>query len=340
MEVMSDAAFVVEVLDHHGRAQARHRFSLHDGLGAATVGRGMAADVMIDDAHAAALHARIDIDAEGRVRVSDLGSVNGLWVDGKRQRGAQGLLLEGGGFQIGRTRIKVRTAAETLPPEKPEGLGQLDFASASSRVSLAAGGGFVLYGVYTAWVEAPRDVLAAMVTAVAFSLGAAAVWITAWALLSRMLTGEWRWLRHAAVFFGVMVAAGAIEGLAELGWFALSLPAWDGRALLIGVLGFGGLLYGHLSNSAHLSRRQAIAVAALLPLFVGGTALWVQARNDARNVNHIGLEERVYPAALRLRSGAALDDFFSRAADLGERAEKKRKEVPADDGGDEIDFFD
>ena len=24
---MSDAAFVVEVLDHHGRAQARHRFS-------------------------------------------------------------------------------------------------------------------------------------------------------------------------------------------------------------------------------------------------------------------------------------------------------------------------
>ncbi len=337
---MSEPGFVVEVLDHHGRAQARHRFALHEGCAEATVGRGIGADVVIDDVHAAALHARIEVDAQGGVRVTDLGSVNGLWVNGKREREVQRLVLPDGGFQIGRTRIKVRTAAETLAPEKPEGLGKLDFASASSRVSLGAGGAFVLYGIYTAWVEAPRDVLAAMVTAVAFSLGAAAVWITAWALLSRMLTGEWRWLRHAAVFFGVMVAAGAVEGLAELGWFALSLRAWDGRALLIGVLGFGGLLYGHLSNSAHLSRRQAIVVAALLPLMIGGTALWVQARNDARNVNHIGLEERVYPAALRLRSGIATEEFFVRASALAERAEKKRKEVPADDGDDEVDFLD
>jgi len=337
---MSEACFVVEVMDHHGRAQARHRFALREGRGEATVGRALAADVMIDDAHAAPLHARIEVDAEGRARVSDLGSVNGLLIAGRRQHGVESLLLEDGGFQIGRTRIRVRTAAETLAPERPEGMGQLELASGTGRLALAAGGAFVAYGVYSAWVEAPRDVLASMVTAVAFSLGGAGVWVTAWALLSRMLTGEWRWLRHAAVFFGIMVAAGAVEGLAELGWFALSLPAWDGRALLIGVLGFGVLIYGHLSNAAHLSRRQALVVAALLPLLIGGTALWVQGRSDERDVNHIGLDERVYPAALRLRSGMELDEFFVRAEKLGDLADQKRKEVPADDGGDEIDFLD
>ncbi|MBI3148440.1 MAG: FHA domain-containing protein [Betaproteobacteria bacterium] len=340
MDAVRPDSFLVEVLDHHGRAQTRLRFPLVEGRGEATVGRGLAADVLIDDAHAAAVHVRIAVDDTGAVRLSDLGSLNGLVVGGKREHGATEALLTGEVFQIGRTRLRVRTASEKLPAEKPEGSARLELASASGRLALAGAGAFLLYGAYAAWVEAPRDVASSMVTHVAFSAGAAAIWITAWALLARMLTGEWRWLRQAALFFGVMVAIGVIENLLEIAAFAWSLPPWPSRELLLGVLGFGALLFGHLSIASHLAARHAVILAAVLPLLVGGTSLWVQSRSDARNVNHIGMDERIYPGALRLRAGKPLDTFFANAATLSQQAEARRKEVPADDDADEIDLLD
>lgn len=341
MDALSAPSFLVEVLDHHGHALSRQRFEISGEGGQATVGRGIDADVIVDDAHVAARHVRIEVDAQGLVRLTDLGSVNGLVIGGKRRRGLVGEVLDDGVFQLGRTRLRVRTGAETLAPEKPEGGVHVDLISVSGRVAVVAATGFFLYGVYSAWVDAPRDVLSAVITAVAFSAAAAAAWITGWTLLARMLTGEWRWLRHAALFFGVAVAAGAAGSVLDLAWFALALPPWSSRDLLLGVVTFGALLFGHLSLASHLARRYAAIIATVLPLLIGGTALWVQSRGNAGNVNYIGMEEKIYPARLRLREGTPVADFFQQAAGLGEAAEVKRKNLPADDDGEEVmDFLD
>ena len=340
MATLSGSDFLVEVLDHHGRASQRLRFPLLDGLGAATVGRGIAADVVLDDAYTAPLHVRIEIDAEGAVRLTDLGSRNGLVVGGKRVLGASGAPLTGGVFQVGRTRLRVRTASEELPAETPEGSVHLDLISAPGKIAVGGAVAFLIYGAYMAWVEAPRDLAASIVSMLAYTLGGTGIWITAWALLARMLTGEWRWLRHAALFFGVMVVALVVEKTLGLAWFAFSLPPWDARDLLLGVLGFGVLLFGHLSIASHLSVRQAALLAAVLPTLVGGAGMWVQARSDARNVNHIGMDETIYPAALRLRQGLPVPEFFARTEKLHERAEARRKDVPAEDVDDDLELFD
>jgi hypothetical protein len=70
------------------------------------LGRGTEADVIVDDAGVSRRHAEIHTDG-GRVRVIDLGSTNGTFVDGERV-GERGLdLADGSRITIGRTRLVV-----------------------------------------------------------------------------------------------------------------------------------------------------------------------------------------------------------------------------------------
>jgi hypothetical protein len=71
------------------------------------LGRGAEADVVVDDAGVSRRHAEVHTDGD-RVRVVDLGSTNGTFVDGERV-GPQGApLADGSRITMGRTRIVVR----------------------------------------------------------------------------------------------------------------------------------------------------------------------------------------------------------------------------------------
>jgi putative nucleotidyltransferase with HDIG domain len=50
-----------------------------------TVGRGRQADVVVDDASLSRLHARVTVDHDGQLAVDDLGSTNGIFVNGREQ---------------------------------------------------------------------------------------------------------------------------------------------------------------------------------------------------------------------------------------------------------------
>ena len=71
------------------------------------IGRGAEADVVVDDAGVSRRHAEVHSDGN-RVRVVDLGSTNGTFVDGERvgQQGAP--LADGSRITVGRTRVIVR----------------------------------------------------------------------------------------------------------------------------------------------------------------------------------------------------------------------------------------
>jgi hypothetical protein len=71
------------------------------------LGRGAEADVVVDDAGVSRRHAEVHTDGQ-QVRVVDLGSTNGTFVDGERV-GPQGApLADGSRITVGRTRIVVR----------------------------------------------------------------------------------------------------------------------------------------------------------------------------------------------------------------------------------------
>jgi len=76
-----------------------------------TIGRGSEADLRINDPGVSRLHARIDVALDGQGRTSimlvDLGSTNGVIVDGRKV--AQAMLGDGSRIEMGTTRMLVHS---------------------------------------------------------------------------------------------------------------------------------------------------------------------------------------------------------------------------------------
>src|SRR5687767_6298223 len=81
-----------------------------------TVGRGRQADVMVDDASLSRLHARIVADQDGKVTVDDLGSTNGIFVNGAEQLSSY--LMLGDTIRFGRIEYLVGTRDDTKPTSR------------------------------------------------------------------------------------------------------------------------------------------------------------------------------------------------------------------------------
>lgn len=75
-----------------------------------TLGRGTDADVRINDPGISRLHARVSVHGQGdrpQVSIEDMGSTNGIIVDGRRVQSAP--LREGSRIELGNTRMLVRS---------------------------------------------------------------------------------------------------------------------------------------------------------------------------------------------------------------------------------------
>ena len=84
-----------------------------------TVGRGRQADVMIDDASLSRLHARVVVDAEGQITIDDLGSTNGIFVNGSEQLSSY--LMLGDTIRFGRVEYLVGNKDDTEPTTRGTG---------------------------------------------------------------------------------------------------------------------------------------------------------------------------------------------------------------------------
>ncbi len=321
------AILMVETLDGHGRVVQRDRFET-ESRAPVVVGRGLEADVVVDDPHVAVRHAAIALDAQGCIKVTDLGSLNGVIVDGRRHKGARDLLVTRGTLQVGRTRLRVRSGAEVLPAERPDtGTSAL----AGRGVALAALGACAAIALYSVWLEAPPDFAPAAALALVGGATVSSVWVAAWALLSRILGGAWRWPAHAAIFFGVVAAVFVIGLALDLTGFAFALPRAPWVAWLLSGAGVAVALFLHIMQASSLRRRTAALCAILLPAAVGGTAHWASARSEAGDVNHIADDFSLYPPALRVRAAAASENFFSEAESLQQEADAGRRRIEAED---------
>src|SRR5699024_11068661 len=70
-----------------------------------TIGRGSDADLRVNDPGISRRHAEIQVHAGGRIRIVDLGSTNGIVVNGNRVREAD--IGDGSRIEIGSTRMLV-----------------------------------------------------------------------------------------------------------------------------------------------------------------------------------------------------------------------------------------
>jgi pSer/pThr/pTyr-binding forkhead associated (FHA) protein len=335
-----EPVMVVEVLDGHDRVRVRHRIAASGVEGSCTVGRSAECDVVLDDPFVAAVHARITVNTDGDVFVTDLDTVNGVEIGGQRLHGVQRARLVKGVVSVGRTRLRVRTAREVIPPEQVD-RGRRSWPTPSAEGKVLAAGFCVSLAatVFAVWTstERSRDLSTALVTFVLALLATAGLWISLWALASRVAFGESRWIRHAATLFVVYAGLSIVDLMVDIvnGTLGLHLPRFV-APVLFGVA-TSVALSRHLVHASPMHLRTALALGVAIPAIVLVATLWVQAHGENRNPGHIADHDQILPPALILRHGLPLDSFTAGLVDLKAKADAKRAFVEREDPSPEDD---
>lgn len=317
-----DSMMLVEVLDVHGHIDFRLRISGSGGQ--CRIGRSLACDVVVDDAYAASAHTLLTLQQDGRVHVQDLGTRNGTRVDGRRIEGEEGVLIAKGELLIGRTRVMVRTPDAQLPPERPFRRDLLR----RHRTSLAVAGLLLClaFAAFLQWTQAPERLAPRILIAELAALGILAVWVGAWALVSRLSLGAWQLRMHLAVAsfcLGIWAWGHWLFAIADfaLQWrvFGLLIAAAAGAVALAAA-------YLHLRNATHLRRSASLLLAVLAPLVCGGVWWLADLQLDPRTVNRVSLGASVFPAAPRLAPSTDLADYLTDIVALKRAANRNRQE--------------
>ncbi len=317
-----DAVMLIELLDPHGRIQLRQRIS---GAGSqCRIGRNIGCDIVLDDPYAAAEHALLTLQEDGRVHVQDLDTHNGTRVDGERIAEGQGETIEQGELLIGRTHLRVRTRHTALPPERIFRRNLLR----RHRTLLASIGtaGCLGFAAFMQWLNAPDALLAFMTAAVLLTLLGLALWTGLWSLITHLNHGAWQVRIHLAIV-ALCVALGAWSyWLYRLIAFATQWR-WLVWLLAPGAIGVVlTMMYLHMRNATFLTHRWTLVFAGIATLSLAGTGWLINLQTDVRGVNRMVLGPEIFPPAIRVAPSVDVADYLTDVAALKRAANRNRQE--------------
>jgi len=329
---------MIETFDRQGRPQGRQFLAFEGDTATFTIGRSILADVPLNDEHAAPLHASVSIDETGAIEITDLGSVNGIAIDGRPIGRSLEALAKGQRLMVGTQDIRIRSSREPLAPEKP----LRSVTSKYLRPWLLAAAGAVLMAAlvgYETWLGATPRFVEAFVYALIFTTVAFLLWISIWSVGTRIVRGRWQWFEHAAIVLLISLFATALNELVSLGSFSLGLPTWGLQQTAMFAVMLAALLYFHLGQATTMQRRPTVLVSFTLPALIVAGLVWSGAQSELRNVSQTVENGRFYPPQYRLAEAASLDGFFAKAELLRLDADSKRIAAIADDPDGAMEYW-
>lgn len=259
MERPEERVALIEWLDRDGHVQRGadvQRWPL-------SLGRALDNTVVLDDPHVAAHHATVQPDAEGRLQLLALPSINGVRLGGRAVAG-QAPLPEGTAeLQLGATRLRLRTAGAALAPERA--LPQAGTASVPR--TLLAGLGVLALTLGETWLGLdPGADYSAWLPLLLGLPAAAALWCGAWALLSKLFQHRFDFAGHLRILLPWLLATTLVEQLWPLLSAGLALPGlWMAGSALQGLL-LVLLTHAHLRHTLPQHQRTVTAAVAALAL--------------------------------------------------------------------------
>ena len=295
----------VEILSRQREVLARHRIP-GDAL---SVGRGYGNDVVLDDPHVAPDHIRVARDDSGRLVVEDLGSLNGLYLDGNRRR-LDRLVLDGDApIRIGQTVLRIRDAAHAVAVERP-------LVTERRRWPLPVLLGLIILGIELigAWRGDFREYKpATYIQPLLVVIAAVAVWSGAWTLLSRIVARAARFEAHLLIGLAAMLTISVVNEITDVGAFALSLPALAEARFALSFIILGAAAFYHMRAIGPGRMRLKLAGAAALPVLMIAYHTIVDA-DQRRTLDPPRFVHLLLPPAFRLAPLKTEDAFL---ADLG-----------------------
>lgn len=244
----------IETLGRRGEVLARHAV----GNWPCTLGRGYDMAVILDDPHVAPCHAVLDLNDSGAITITDSGTHNGIQLGtaGKRLTRlpphAPSVVGDDDHIRLGHTLLRVRPASYRVAPEMP--IAGTPWLRRDSTAYLLSAMFLGLVGLMT-WGEKIDNDGAEIFSEMAAHWVLLLAWTGLMGSLCQMVSGQGRWLAHAALASLAACSAIVLYGLINIGTFALGLaqyPIW-GWAITKALL-WAGLLYSELNLIWRLPR--------------------------------------------------------------------------------------
>lgn len=301
---------LVEVLDRDG--QVRHSVAVQ--AWPFSIGRALDNDLVLTDPHVAPHHARLLPSATGPGLELEVGSTrNGLALGNRRLQAGERQPLPAPGdadgveLHIGRLRLRLRLPEHALAPEQP--LAVLATATGRLLGSVLAAVVVLAGVVFNAYLASDPDTFGRAVGSTlltAFSV--AAVWCTAWALLSKTFTRQAHFGWHLRVFLFAAIGLLVVDSVPNLLAFMFSWPVLADFSFVATIAVAATGLYFHLLAVEPARHRLLKGVAFSGALAgIALTLLFNLQRTDRFGdelyMNHL------FPPALRLARPVPSDTF-------------------------------
>jgi hypothetical protein len=326
--VSSGPVALVELLDRDGQV----RQTITVPAWPLRIGRALDNHIVLSDPHVAATHLSIE-RGEHALEFAVGATRNGVQVGNKRLRPGDANLLPVGAdpfeLTVGRTRLRLRLPDQPLAAELP-------LASAAPllhrlRPLVAASLVLLLALLFSTYLDTDPDGLGRAVGSMLLaSIVGAAIWCSAWALLSKTFTRQAHFGWHLRVFLFASIALLAVGALPALLAFSLSW-SWLSDFAFVGIYAVGATaLYFHLLAVEPAKHRLLRWVAATGAVVGIGLTLWFnQQRSDQLGdelyMNHL------FPPVLRLARPVPTDRFVDGLTSLKATLDKKAKDTSGAD---------
>jgi FHA domain-containing protein len=258
---MAPLAFV-EILGRHDDVLARHPVYRWPAL----VGRGYDADIILDDPFIAPRHIRIEPLENGRFRVSDLQSVNGICLPPSASPVASTEAGPDDVVRLGQTQIRVRAPSYVVGPEMKLRATALYRRPLSFAVIAAAVLALVLWNSWATTTD-QEERWTIVFPALSTALGVA-VWISVWSLVGRAAGGRANFAAHGFVVCAALVAWDLSDTLMGYLSFAFHAAWLASVGLVAAAVILAYMLYRHLRLNSRASTRR-LGVAAVLTTVAG-----------------------------------------------------------------------
>ena len=300
----------VEVLGRRGDVQHRVRLAALP----ATIGRAWTNDVILSDPHVDPQHARIQVNEAGELELEDLGSVNGVQIDGRPARAPRIALGSMATVRVGRTSLRIATADQPVPAaikdSEPSGVLAGLLTSTRAMVVLLALG--LAASSLVVWLSDYQGKSGGTLAGRVVGIVAAAVgWAGLWALAGRLIIHRARFWQHltltSLVFLvlwviGVACSWAAFLFLPEL---VTDFEASVATALFVAAL----VLHAGLASNASLKRRLLFGIGLTVGL---GLLAWVGEKSTSDDYGGtVAITSSLKPVPASLIPAASLDGFVS-----------------------------
>ena len=305
----------VEILSRQRDVLTRHRIA-GDSL---TIGRGYANDVVIDDPHVAADHLRIGRDADGALVAQDLGSVNGLYLEGIAARVPQVTLDGHAAIRIGQTLLRIRDDAYAVAAEQP-------IVTRRARWPLLVLLTLIILGIELigAWRGDFREFKpATYIQPLLVVTGIVGIWVTVWTLISRVAARAARFESHLLIGLVAMLTVSVANEFLDFGAFAFSMPDLVEARFALGFVVMGAAAFIHMRVIGPTRLRLKLAGAVALPVLMVGYHSIIDA-DQQRTLDPPNYVHLMLPPAVRLTPLKTEDQFLKDLGDMKERIDKAR----------------